>query len=35
LVAGLVAMAVAIRFRNVSLVIAAGMAALWIVDALS
>ena len=32
-VAGLIAMAVAIRFRNVSVVIAVGMAALWILDA--
>ena len=32
-VAGLVAMAVAIRFRNVTLVIAVGMGALWILDA--
>ncbi len=33
-VAGLIAMAVAIRFRNVTVVIAVGMAALWILDAL-
>lgn len=31
--AGLIAMAVAIRFRNVSIVIAVGMGALWILDA--
>lgn len=33
-VAGLVAMAVAIRFRNVTLVIAVGMGVLWILDAM-
>jgi len=32
-VAGLVAMAVAIRFRNVTFVIAVGMGALWTLDA--
>ena len=34
LAAGLLAMAVAIRFRNVTLVITVGMGALWILDAL-
>ncbi|HSB21397.1 MAG TPA: AzlD domain-containing protein [Anaeromyxobacteraceae bacterium] len=35
LLAGLVAMAVALRWRNVLLTIAAGMAALWILQAVA
>jgi branched-subunit amino acid transport protein len=33
-VAGIIAAAIAIRFRNMTVVIAVGMAALWILDAL-